>query len=86
MNSAPFEEADRRDHVSDNPMNHLPLVIKELTPELKEFLNFIRNQLKGHARRQFMARVVSLLGYGGQIRAERELGWDRKTIVKIQIV
>ena len=41
-----------------------------------------RSQLKGHERRQFMARVVSLMGIGGQLKAERELGWDRKTIIK----
>ena len=29
-----------------------------------------------------MANVVLLLGRGGQSRAERELGWDRKTIGK----
>ncbi|MEZ4525163.1 MAG: hypothetical protein R2941_04510 [Desulfobacterales bacterium] len=29
-----------------------------------------------------MGRVVKLLGKGGQGRAERELGWDRKTIRK----
>lgn len=56
--------------------------IKELTPEVKKFLNETRDQFKGHERRKFMARVVKLLGYGGQLRAERELGWDRKTIIK----
>jgi hypothetical protein len=29
-----------------------------------------------------MAKVVLLLGKGGQRRAERELGWNRKTIIK----
>jgi len=29
-----------------------------------------------------MAGVVSLLGRGRQLRAEKELGWDRKTIIK----
>ncbi len=28
-----------------------------------------------------MAKVVLLMGKGGQRRAERELGWDRKTII-----
>jgi len=49
---------------------------------MKIFFNETRNKLKGHERRQFMARVVSLLGYGGQLKAEKELGWDRKTIIK----
>ena len=56
--------------------------INHLTPEIKTFFNETRNKLKGHERRQFMARVVSLLGYGGQLKAEKELGWDRKTIIK----
>jgi hypothetical protein len=29
-----------------------------------------------------MARVVKLLGHGGQSQAKRELGWDRDTIRK----
>ena len=58
------------------------LAIDELSLETKAFLNETRAKLKGHERRQFMARVVSLLGRGGQLRAEKELGWDRKTIIK----
>ena len=54
----------------------------ELNSETKAFLNETRAKLKGHQRRQFMARAVSLLGRGGQLRAEKELGWDRKTIIK----
>jgi hypothetical protein len=38
--------------------------------------------LKGSARRLFMARVVQALGEGGQRQAERELGWNRRTIRK----
>ena len=38
--------------------------------------------LKGAARRLFMARTVKALGLGGQRQAERELGWDRTTIRK----
>jgi hypothetical protein len=64
-----------------NAQIELP-AIDELTPEIKKFLNETRDQLKGHERRQFMARVVKLLGFGGQLQAERELGWDRKTIIK----
>jgi hypothetical protein len=56
--------------------------IDDLTPEFKKFLNETRSNLKGAERRKFMARVVLLMGRGGQIRAERELGWDRKTIIK----
>lgn len=56
--------------------------IDKLTPELKKFLNETRSKLNGSERRKFMAKVVRLLGRGGQIRAERELGWDRKTIIK----
>ena len=40
--------------------------------------------LKGGHRRQFMARIVNTLGYGGQSWAESELGWDRGTIRKGQ--
>jgi len=54
----------------------------DLTPEMKTFLNDTRSKLKGCERRKFMADVVRLLGKGGQRRAERELGWDRKTIQK----
>jgi hypothetical protein len=56
--------------------------IDNLTADLKKFLNETRSRLKGCERRKFMAKVVMLMGRGGQIRAERELGWDRKTIIK----
>jgi len=56
--------------------------IDNLTPEVKKILNETRSKLKGCERRKFMANVVLLMGRGGQIRAERELGWDRKTIIK----
>jgi hypothetical protein len=36
----------------------------------------------GGERRKFVAQVVSLMGKGGHRRAERELGWSRKTIQK----
>jgi hypothetical protein len=39
-------------------------------------------QLRGSARRLFMARTVRELGPGGQSLAERELGWNRETIRK----
>ncbi len=53
-----------------------------ITPELKEVLNEIRSALKGSDRRWFMAGIVKLPGPGGQRQAERELGGDRKTIIK----
>lgn len=40
------------------------------------------NLLSGWEKRMFMARVVRLLGQGGQRLAERELGWNRGTIRK----
>ena len=54
----------------------------ELTEELKDLLIKTAKQLKGSARRLFMARIVKELGPGGASRAERELGWNRKTIRK----
>jgi hypothetical protein len=38
--------------------------------------------LKGGARRKFMAGIVESLGLGGQTYCERELGWDPKTMRK----
>lgn len=54
----------------------------ELTDSLTRFLIQTAQQLKGSARRLFMARSVQELGHGGQRLAERELGWERKTIRK----
>jgi hypothetical protein len=54
----------------------------ELTDELKSLLIDTAKQLKGSARRLFLARTVKALGPGGASRAERELGWNRKTIRK----
>ena len=58
--------------------------INKLTPALKKFLNETGSNLnlKGSQRRKFMDKVVVLLGIGGQRRVKRELGWDRKTIIK----
>lgn len=39
-------------------------------------------QLKGQARRLYMARVVKVLGPGGAWTASQEFGWDRNTIRK----
>jgi Rhodopirellula transposase DDE domain len=54
----------------------------ELTDELKSLLIDTARQLKGSGRRLFMARTVKALGPGGASRAEREFGWNRKTIRK----
>jgi hypothetical protein len=56
--------------------------IGEITPEFRQTLNETRQALKGSERRKFMAKIVRLLGPGGQRRAERELGWNRGAIVK----
>ena len=44
----------------------------ELTEEVKELLVKTAKDLKGSARRLFMARTVRALGAGGQRRAEEE--------------
>jgi hypothetical protein len=54
----------------------------ELTPEVKSLLIETAKELMGSSRRLFMARAVKALGKDGQRKAERELGWDRKTIRK----
>src|SRR6266568_4360538 len=54
----------------------------ELTEEVKALLLNTAKELKGSARRVFMARTVRALGPGGQRLAERELGWNRGTIRK----
>ncbi len=54
----------------------------ELTDSLKSVFMDTAKQLKGSARRIFMARIVKELGTGRASRAERELGWNRKTIRK----
>lgn len=54
----------------------------ELTGSLKALFKDTAQQLKGSARRVFMARTVRELGPGGQCLAERELGWNRGTIRK----
>ena len=54
----------------------------ELANELKTLYIDTADKLKGSDRRLFMARVAGTLGYGGQSRAARELGWNRSTIRK----
>ena len=53
-----------------------------LRKRLKEAYVQTAQILKGSERRLFMARVVKMLGPGGQRYAERELGWNRGTIRK----
>jgi hypothetical protein len=77
-----MENNTKEESMSDHKHNLNLSAFDELTSETKAFLNETRAKLKGHERRQFMARMVSLLGRGGQLRAEKELGWDRKTIIK----
>ncbi len=54
----------------------------ELTEEVKALLLNTAKELKGSARRMFMARTVQALGEGGQRLAERELGWNCGTMRK----
>lgn len=51
-----------------------------LTDGIRRALQDGAAALKGHARRLFMARTVRDFGPGGQRLAERELGWNRRTI------
>jgi hypothetical protein len=79
------------------PKNNLPQLAKdgkllendprggymlELTEQIKSLLLKTAKELKGSARRVFMARTVQALGEGGQRLAERELDWNRRTIRK----
>ncbi|BCL83890.1 hypothetical protein ccbrp13_63550 [Ktedonobacteria bacterium brp13] len=54
----------------------------ELTDELKNLLIETSKQLKGSAHRLFQARTVKALSSGGASLAERELGWNPKTVRK----
>ncbi|MBG1262389.1 ISAzo13 family transposase [Nostoc commune] len=54
----------------------------ELTDSVKKVFKETASQLKGAARRRFQAQIVMELGYGGQLLAQKELGWDRNTIRK----
>jgi hypothetical protein len=54
----------------------------ELTESLKKVFTATAKALKGSDRRIFMAQIVKALDKGGQRRAERELGWHRRTIRK----
>ncbi|MDF5731054.1 MAG: ISAzo13 family transposase [Rhizonema sp. PD38] len=54
----------------------------QLTDSLKSLYIKTAQKLSGSDRRQFMAEVVKGLGRGGATIAERELGWNRRTIRK----
>jgi len=54
----------------------------EITPEIREMLNETRANLSGYARRHFMAQVVESMLGSSPMRAEKELGWNRKTLAK----
>ena len=54
----------------------------ELSESLKSLYIKTAKKLKGNEKREFMAEVVKGLGIGGQNLAERELGWNRRTIRK----
>jgi hypothetical protein len=54
----------------------------ELTESLKAFYKATADRLRGAVRRAFIAGVVKELGYGGQSRARKELGWADGTIRK----
>ena len=54
----------------------------EITPEIREMLNETKANLRGYARRHFMAQVVESMLGSSPMRAEKELGWNRKTLAK----
>ena len=54
----------------------------KLTDRTVKWLKNTADQLKGSARRMFMAETVQQLGYGGACAAEEKLGWNRGTIRK----
>lgn len=58
--------------------------MKEPDPETVSLWKETASQLKGSERRQFMGKVVNILGWGGQSFAEKALGWNRHTIRKGQ--
>ncbi|MBD2365095.1 ISAzo13 family transposase [Anabaena minutissima FACHB-250] len=53
-----------------------------LTSSLKQLLKQTASQLKGAAKRKFIASTAQGFGLGGQRLAESELGWNRGTIRK----
>jgi hypothetical protein len=69
--------------------NHIEFTeeqLSEITPAVKCLLNQTKEKLKGTDRRQFMAHVVSLMGNGGQRKAEKVISVNynsRRTTIKI---
>ena len=53
-----------------------------LTDSTVKWLKSTAEQLKGSARRMFMAETVQQLGYGGASAAQDKLGWNRGTVRK----
>ena len=51
-----------------------------LTPAVKKVMRNAADSLKGPAKRLFMARTVNEVFGGMAYRAERDLGWHRKTV------
>lgn len=60
------------------------MILSELSNDVKTCLQYAADKLPGNLSRIFKAKVVDVLGAGGQRKAERELGWNRKTIRKGQ--
>jgi hypothetical protein len=56
----------------------------ELCKETIKLIKLACNGLKGSKKREFMAETVNALGYGGQRKAEKYLGWCRNTVRKGQ--
>lgn len=54
----------------------------QLTPPVKEIIIEAAKNMRGSAQRMFMAKTVIMLGKGWQRKAEKEFGWNRKTIRK----
>jgi hypothetical protein len=54
----------------------------EWTESYKQILRETAKTLTGALRRRFMAQIVLELGYGGQSKVEKELGWNRGTVRK----
>ena len=68
-----------------SPERHQSSVIpvdEPMPDELKTLFHGMAKRLKGSERRMFMAQTARLFGPRGHRRAERELGWDRKTLRK----
>jgi hypothetical protein len=57
--------------------NKVPI---EVSADLKLLYHNTAKKLRGSDRRQFMAQLVKQWGRGGYSFAEKELGWNRRTI------